>query len=216
MATTITAGNGTNGGAAVSSDNTGILELKTGTGAGTTAVTVGTDQAVTFAGRTTNPTTISVGNATPSTSGAGITFPATQSASTDANTLDDYEEGTFTPTLAAGFSVAPTSYTNQLGRYTKIGRIVYFEIDIDANGATANATGVQFGGLPFTSAVAPYGAVTLGYQTTFNTNTSDTYLVNNSNTVIQIYTNAGASRAGNAAGIDINTRIVFSGWYTVA
>ena len=43
--------------------------------------------------------TISVGGATPSASGAGITFPATQSASTDANTLDDYEEGTWTPTV---------------------------------------------------------------------------------------------------------------------
>ena len=44
MATTITAGNATNGGAAVSSDNTGILELKTGTGSGTTAVTVDASQ----------------------------------------------------------------------------------------------------------------------------------------------------------------------------
>ena len=146
--------------------------------------------------------------------GTGITFPATQSASSNANTLDDYEEGTFTPTLALGFSVAPTSYTSQLGRYTKIGRVVYFEIDIDPNGATASATGIQFGGLPFTSAAAPYGGVTLGYQVTFNTNTSDTYLVNNNNTVIQIYTNAGNGRLGNAAGVDINTRIVFSGWYT--
>jgi hypothetical protein len=49
MATTITAGNATNG-AAISSDNTGILELKSGTGSGTTAVTIGTDQSVTFAG----------------------------------------------------------------------------------------------------------------------------------------------------------------------
>jgi len=49
MATTITAGNATNG-AAVSSDNTGILELKTGTGAGTTALTLSTAQAATFAG----------------------------------------------------------------------------------------------------------------------------------------------------------------------
>jgi hypothetical protein len=39
-------------------------------------------------------TTVGVGGATPAASGAGITFPATQSASTDANTLDDYEEGT--------------------------------------------------------------------------------------------------------------------------
>jgi len=49
MATTITSGNATNG-AAISSDNTGILELKTGTGAGTTALTIGTDQSVNFSG----------------------------------------------------------------------------------------------------------------------------------------------------------------------
>jgi hypothetical protein len=45
MASTITAGNATNG-LALSCDNTGILELKTGTGAGTTAVTIGTGQQV--------------------------------------------------------------------------------------------------------------------------------------------------------------------------
>ena len=41
------------------------------------------------------PATIGVGNATPAASGAGISFPATASASSDANTLDDYEEGTW-------------------------------------------------------------------------------------------------------------------------
>jgi hypothetical protein len=50
MATTITTGNSTNGGAIISSDNTGILELKTGSGSGTTALTIGTGQAATFAG----------------------------------------------------------------------------------------------------------------------------------------------------------------------
>jgi hypothetical protein len=45
MASTITAGNATNG-LALSCDNTGILELKTGTGAGTTAVTIDTGQQV--------------------------------------------------------------------------------------------------------------------------------------------------------------------------
>ena len=69
---------------------------------------------------------ISIGGATPTTSGFGITFPATASGSTDANTLDDYEEGTWTPILSSGFSTAPTSYTEQLGRYTKIGRCVFF------------------------------------------------------------------------------------------
>jgi hypothetical protein len=50
MATTITAGNATNG-AAITSDNTGILELKTGTGAGTTALTLNASQAATVAGQ---------------------------------------------------------------------------------------------------------------------------------------------------------------------
>ena len=47
MATTITAGNATNG-AIISPDNTGILELKTGTGAGTTGLTIGTNQQVQY------------------------------------------------------------------------------------------------------------------------------------------------------------------------
>lgn len=54
--------------------------------------------------------------------GAGITFPATQSASTDANTLDDYEEGTWTPTQGAGLTVVGTFSSS--GTYTKIGRSV--------------------------------------------------------------------------------------------
>jgi uncharacterized protein (AIM24 family) len=49
MATTITAGNATNG-LAFSADNTGILEFKTGTGSGTTAITVSTAQVVSIPG----------------------------------------------------------------------------------------------------------------------------------------------------------------------
>lgn len=58
-------------------------------------------------------------------SGAGITFPATQSPSSDANTLDDYEEGTWTPVLS-GTAGSAGGYTATIaaGRYTKIGRVV--------------------------------------------------------------------------------------------
>jgi hypothetical protein len=69
--------------------------------------------------------TISVGNATPASTGAGITFPATQSASSDANTLDDYEEGTFTATMTTETSGTITLKTNgDLMTYTKVGRLV--------------------------------------------------------------------------------------------
>jgi hypothetical protein len=66
--------------------------------------------------------TIGVGNATPSTSGAGITFPAGQSASSNANTLDDYEEGTWVVTFTAATSgtITLNSSNNELS-YIKIG-----------------------------------------------------------------------------------------------
>jgi hypothetical protein len=50
--------------------------------------------------------------------GTGITFPATQNASANANTLDDYEEGTWTPANSS------TSYSAQSGYYIKVGRLV--------------------------------------------------------------------------------------------
>ena len=71
-------------------------------------------------------TTMGVGGATPSTSGSGITFPATQSASSNANTLDDYEEGTYTATLTPSTSGSITlDAGSRTLSYTKIGNRVY-------------------------------------------------------------------------------------------
>jgi hypothetical protein len=86
---------------------------------------------------------LSVGNATPTTSGAGITFPATQNASSDANTLDDYEEGTWTPSLGG-----TTTYYEQTAKYRKIGSLVHIDCRIKVNligtGSTATITGLPF------------------------------------------------------------------------
>lgn len=70
-------------------------------------------------------------------SGTGIAFPATQSASSDANTLDDYEEGTWSPT-ASNFTVTGTPTIT--GTYTKIGRVVYFDISYGSTGTIAYST----------------------------------------------------------------------------
>jgi len=88
---------------------------------------------------------ISVGGATPTTSGAGITFPATQSASTDANTLDDYEEGTWTPTLGG-----TATYSAQAGTYVKVGRLVYARGTLTVNSIGSGASLNAVSGLPFT------------------------------------------------------------------
>jgi hypothetical protein len=83
-----------------------------------------------------------------SQTGTGITFPATQSASTDVNTLDDYEEGTFTPTITTT-SGTLTAYTSA-GSYTKIGNQIFlaFQFTITTNGTGAGSFLV--GNLPFT------------------------------------------------------------------
>lgn len=57
----------------------------------------------------------------------GIAFPATQVPSSDANTLDDYEEGTFTPTIDDG-TVRSNTYSTQIGKYTKVGNTVTIKI----------------------------------------------------------------------------------------
>jgi hypothetical protein len=100
-------------------------------------------------------TTISVGNATPSTSGAGITFPATQSASTNVNTLDDYEEGTFTITVTPT-SGSLTSYTSA-GIYVKVGQAVTINFGFTVGTVGTAGGGATIGGLPFQGAIAPVG-----------------------------------------------------------
>lgn len=52
---------------------------------------------------------------------SGVKFPATQVPSADPNTIDDYEEGTFTPAVTADAGSGQT-YTVQVGLYTKAGR----------------------------------------------------------------------------------------------
>lgn len=84
-----------------------------------------------------------------------IKFPASQNASADANTLDDYEEGTFTPALTAATpGDLSITYSTQIGRYTKIGNTVHISIDLESSAFThTTASGSwRVTGLPFTSA----------------------------------------------------------------
>jgi hypothetical protein len=88
---------------------------------------------------------------TTSASGVGIAFPATQSASSDANTLDDYEEGSWTPTIEFnGASVGVTYNAATGGRYVKIGKTVWVfgGLFLSNKGSSTGST-VKITGLPF-------------------------------------------------------------------
>ena len=86
---------------------------------------------------------------TTTANGVGIAFPATQSASTDANTLDDYEEGTFTPTCTLT-TPGTSSSGSAVGVYTKVGNLVTVTGRLTFTKGTGSGD-LSFGGLPFTS-----------------------------------------------------------------
>jgi hypothetical protein len=155
--------------------------------------------------------TIGVGNATPSASGAGITFPATQSASSDANTLDDYEEGTWTPSLGGN-----TTYNAQNGKYIKIGKMVYVEGQINVNLIGTGSTSLV-SGLPFTSAtqIGSRGGLFVNYFTnTANLVTYITLYLNSAATTAQFQGIAAAGTSMSTIGIFGNsTDVYFSGCY---
>ena len=80
-----------------------------------------------------------------------IPFPATQNPSADANTLDDYEEGSWTPTfITTGTQPTGVTYSTQLGKYIKIGQcvLVWFRCTLSSVGTGGTGNG-RVGGLPF-------------------------------------------------------------------
>jgi hypothetical protein len=99
-------------------------------------------------------TAVQTFSANPSMTGGAISFPATQVPSAGANDLDDYEEGTFTPAFSAsGSTFSYTGTGAQTAQYTKIGRLVEFDITLILNtsGNTLTANALTITGLPFTA-----------------------------------------------------------------
>ena len=101
---------------------------------------------------------------------SGITFPATQSASSDVKTLDDYEEGTFTPTFNTDGTASVVSASTASGSYTKIGRIINFIIHLAGTTVTSVGTGnMVIAGLPF-GVAGDYATFPVGFVTGFTSN----------------------------------------------
>jgi hypothetical protein len=149
---------------------------------------------------------------------AGVGFPATQVASSDANTLDDYEEGTFTPIISGASTAGTGTYTTQVGRYTKIGRLVTFQLRVAWTAHTGTG-GVLVGGLPFTSSSVSnsQSSVTIGFFDNFALTASNiaTAFMQASETSIALYQYPVGGGSVSAVGIDSSADIMISGSYTV-
>ena len=105
-----------------------------------------------------NSVYIADGNLVFQTTGTGIDFSATSDgsgASSVSEILDDYEEGTFTPSLTfATPGTSSFSYTVQSGWYTKIGRMAHYRLELRLSAfSKGTASGdLRISGLPFTTA----------------------------------------------------------------
>jgi hypothetical protein len=139
-------------------------------------------------------TTIGVGGATASALGSGITFPATTNVSSDANTLDDYEEGTWTPAVTFGGGSTGITYSSRGGKYTKIGNMVYAGVFISLSSKGSSTGSAVITGLPITSSVAQESrmSTSAAYYSNFNTAFGILLLMEASNTTSNLrYMSAG-------------------------
>lgn len=146
--------------------------------------------------------TLGVGDTDGAATGAGITFPASTSNSSDLNTLDDYEEGTFTPNFSA--SSGSITITTQVGKYTKIGNVVTCTFWLQFSASTLSGSSVSMTGLPFakeSSGVRPSPAIrALGFSS--YTNVIGGWLPDGATAIVLNYYSSGSSNdvPGSAVG----------------
>jgi len=143
-----------------------------------------------------------------------ISFPATQNPSGDANTLDDYQEGIFTPTLLSNGVSTGITMTNAQGYYRKIGGLIFASIYVTANVSSPSAGDVTIGGLPGTTRSAYPGTLAMGSYYGVPAGTVINAQVDGGETgVISLYApNNGAAQAGNANlnGTDLLAHVGFT------
>lgn len=149
---------------------------------------------------------------------SGITFPATQVAATDVNTLDDYEEGTFTPVITGGSGAGVGVYTQQSGFYTKIGNRVLFSISIAWTAHTGTGD-MLITSLPFTSNATSGNVASMSFGYCDGLALTAGYVVNgyigNSGARIDVVQYPSGGGTQSAVAMDVAATIIVSGTYMV-
>ena len=119
--------------------------------------------------------TIASGDLLFGTSAKGVNLGVT--SNTDANTLEDYEEGTFSPTLEnqGNSNLTTSKQSNNLGAYVKVGSAVHFQMLIYLSALSGDeATNLQVANMPFvgkpSSSHGGYGGGICTYSSAVDTN----------------------------------------------
>lgn len=144
-----------------------------------------------------------------------VQFAAAQQASTNANTLDDYEEGTFTPTIEGTTTAGTGTYSSQTGRYTKVGNRVFVHALLNWTAHTGTGD-IRIAGLPFTSisgAGIPACPITVYVNGGLTAGPTVQGIVDNGATTITLTQYDGS--AVTAIAMDTEAVLRFSGFYEV-
>jgi hypothetical protein len=146
--------------------------------------------------------------------GAGITFNGDTAT---ANELDDYEEGTFTPTIVGVTTAGTGTYSIQVGRYTKTGNRVNFTVYVVWSAHTGTGD-MRVGALPFTSSAATnvLHAVSI-WQTTITLTAGNVMMgyVLGSNTQVALSQTPTGGGTQTTVAMDGSGNIIITGVYEV-
>jgi hypothetical protein len=153
---------------------------------------------------------LGVGNLKFNTAGKGIDFSATAGTGTS-ELFDDYEEGTWTPTISSG--ATSITYGTQDGHYTKIGQMVFFRLNLTTSAATADANQFQISGLPFTATTSAAGSFAYTNSALINSTTNNMPLAYITGSVINLFTTTGGNFNGTSATNMAALNIYISGCY---
>lgn len=163
--------------------------------------------------RLVNSGTVILQGANTAATGTGITFPSTQSASTDANTLDDYEEGTWTPVFVGG-----TVSGSMVGKYVKIGKQVTVVFELN-NATLSGSPNYQISGLPFTNASDRSATSAVAVHTLIGTGANDGVvgiILGNSTSIDFVYGVPNSAWGTITFRTGVASYLVFSGTYFTA
>jgi hypothetical protein len=138
-----------------------------------------------------------------------------------ANKLDDYEEGTWTPTIKGATTAGTATYLGRWGNYTKVGNLVTVRFYINVNSFTGTGD-MRIAGLPFTSGSDNGIQAGSFYPTRINANitlTTDGYLsipvIENTTEAFFVSTSATSSAISSAISCDASFACQFEGSYFV-
>ena len=156
--------------------------------------------------------------------GHGIKF---NTDTAEANALDDYEEGSFTPFIRTANNTTEPSYSHRVGLYTKVGRLVTYAIRITTSGELSTGSGAtQIHGLPFNAMNWNIGDWPGGAEIAYYSNLRGNYGTNprllgpyNNNTYIRFHLHNAQTDTGNNLYNHIftsNTVMIIYGQYFAA